>query len=159
MYAANEIGVEKTVSIHCFCCFCHYFMILQLHNTELSECTKAQSVFTVQTKAWAWQWKPCLFVLSALSIHTLKWQLRKHSSGNSVSFSDESSNAHILFIYLFFLEFSWTKPWDTPLISSPACKYIFVQQLSSLHIKSLFISVVYTRLMLRQWFQIEALPS
>lgn len=30
-------------------------MILQLHNTELRECTKAQSLFAAETKAGAWQ--------------------------------------------------------------------------------------------------------
>lgn len=38
-------------------------------------------------------------ILSALNIHTLKWRLRKHSSGNSLSCSDESSNAPISFFF------------------------------------------------------------
>ena len=57
-------------------------------------------------------------IISLGCIHTLKWQHRKHSSGNSLPISDESSNAPI------FVECSWTKPWDAPLISSPAFRYI-----------------------------------
>lgn len=95
-----------------------------------------------------------LDVLSALNIHTLKWQLRTHSSGNSLPFSDESSNAPIFRVFL-----------DQALRCAShilLCIQIYLrQQPRSSGFKSLFISFAEMMLtgftgslMLRQGFQI-----
>lgn len=55
-------GGQKQSMFIVFVVYVIPLMILQLHNTELRECTKAQSLFAAETKAGAWQWEPCLVV-------------------------------------------------------------------------------------------------
>lgn len=90
----NSLIMDQTMT------FVSLFCYNKLYNPVLWNCTKAQTACTAHTKALACHEVPCLDVSSALNIHTLKWQLRKHSSGNSRLFSDESSNALIFQVFL-----------------------------------------------------------
>lgn len=48
-------GGQKQSMFIVFVVYVIPLMILQLHNTELREYTKAQSLFAAETKAGAWQ--------------------------------------------------------------------------------------------------------